>query len=306
MFPAYTRIGTATECEATQTKVQLDDVAAPTPIAPTVCSTPDVSPFVHRARHTWRPGPACLGTTGASCSWPGASWGLPGGNQQGEGSLPGQFPQVWEKDCGSGQPLVPSSSNLCRKVMFQGSRWTIPQGCAWVFLLLFRYWGAWSGTFLPPEWHKAFCQDCNCTLEAFKPWIVLVMHLGTWSPLPLPNHLSPSTTAWEAWVTQTLFQSPLHRQANKHCLVYSGLLHPVLAASQLSAKVGFAGQYLLRSPRHYLTPVCPGSYFTVPSVSCSHYPHPEVLKQTSNYKNMGFLASLLHASSLSEKEKGAT
>lgn len=66
MFSAYTRLGTATEREATETKVQLDDVAAPTPIAPTVCPPPDVSLFVHRARHGWRPGPACLGTAGTT------------------------------------------------------------------------------------------------------------------------------------------------------------------------------------------------------------------------------------------------
>lgn len=46
VFSAYTRLGTATEREATQTKVQLDDVAAPTPIAPTVCPPPDVSLYI--------------------------------------------------------------------------------------------------------------------------------------------------------------------------------------------------------------------------------------------------------------------
>lgn len=43
--------------------------------------------------------------------------------------------------------------------------------------------------------------------------------------------------AWEAWTVLALHLCPLHGWANKQCLVSTGLLHPLLAAFQLSAKV---------------------------------------------------------------------
>lgn len=135
----------------------------------------------------------------------------------------------------------------------------------------------------------AFCQGCRCILVAFKPCTMLVRHLGTCVPSP-PSSPSSTFHDWLRGLGDPDFAFKSSARTSKQavpCLLwtsppYAGCLSAI-CQSALQANICSAvpdttsllfAQVLTSLRLHYQR---------------SHYPHPEVLKQTSNYKDMGFL-----------------